>query len=411
MPRSVKTALAVLTDRVPRFFAPPSGRDGFCGFSSTLVEKQGVNLDRACIVISYTRTEWTYDMKRKLAVGWFDNESFVGSCADHVSRIKEVFFAWPGVTASRPMDDWTPARRSRIVSDLRWARENGIELDAIFNANCYGDIAISETLADHVTTMLKEMDADGLFPEHLTTTSPFIATVVRQRFPSVKIRFSINMDIDSEIALKYVDDLYDEFYAGRNDHRRLDYVRRMGAWAREHGKMMGIQANPGCLRNCPFHQFHNNLHGHNRMGQSAAGEKFGFSVFRCRTNFERGHYEDFLRAIWIRPEDLPLYEPHVGVVKLATRRHPNPARIVSAYATCSYDGDLAEIMDPCYTFPMIIDNQRLGASPLWPEVRDCREADNCTNCGKCSALLKSCARERSDTAAGMTTEFVRFFKG
>ena len=132
-----------------RFFAPPSGRDGFCGFSSTLVEKQGVNLDRASIVISFRRTKWRYDMKRKLAVGWFDNESFVGSCADHVSRIKEVFFAWPGVTASRPMDDWTPARRSRIVSDLRWARENGIELDAIFNANCYGDIAISETLADH----------------------------------------------------------------------------------------------------------------------------------------------------------------------------------------------------------------------------------------------------------------------
>ena len=154
-------------------------------------------------------------MKRKLAVGWFDNESFVGSCADHVSRIKEVFFAWPGVTASRPMDDWTPARRSQIVSDLRWARDNGIELDAIFNANCYGDIAISETLADHVTTMLKEMDADGLFPEHLTTTSPFIATVVRQRFPSVKIRFSINMDIDSEIALKYVDDLYDGRIAGQ----------------------------------------------------------------------------------------------------------------------------------------------------------------------------------------------------
>ena len=134
-------------------------------------------------------------------------------------------------------------------------------------------------------------------------------------------------------------------------------------------------------------------------------------VFRCRTNFERGNYEDFLRAIWIRPEDLPLYEPYVGVVKLATRRHPNPAKIVAAYATCSYDGDLAEILDPCYKFPMIIDNQRLGASPLWPEVRDCRDADNCTNCGKCSALLKTCARERSDGAAGMTTEFVRFFKG
>lgn len=349
---------------------------------------------------------------RKLAVGWFDSESFVGACEKHVSRIKEVFFAWPGVTASRPMDDWTPQRRARIVADLKWAREQGIELDTIFNANCYGDIALSETLADHVTGVLKEMDSNGLYPEHLTTTSPFIATVVRQRFPGLKIRFSINMDIASEIALKYVDELFDEFYAGRNDHRRVDYVAKLGAWAREHGKMMGIQANPGCLRNCPFHQFHNNLHGHNRMGQSAAGEKFGFSVFRCRTNFERGNYEDFLRAIWIRPEDLPLYEPHVGVVKLATRRHPNPGKIIAAYATRSYDGDLAEIMDPCFKFPMIIDNRRLGESPLWPEIRDCRDADNCRNCGKCTALLKACARERGDGVEDITKkEFVSFFKG
>ena len=34
---------------------------------------------------------------------------------------------------------------------------------------------------------------------------------------------------------------------------------------------------------------------------------------------------------------MPLYEPYVGVVKLATRRHPNPDKIIAAYATCSYD--------------------------------------------------------------------------
>lgn len=349
--------------------------------------------------------------KRTLAVGWFDGAPFVEICGRYVDRIKEVFFAWPGVLASRPMDDWTPDRRAQIIADLKWARANGIELDTIFNANCYGDIAVSETLADHVTAVLGEMESEGLFPDHLTTTSPFIATVVRHRFPSVKIRFSINMDIASEIALKYVDELYDSFYAGRNDHRSLDYVARMGAWAREHGKMMGMQVNSGCLRNCPFHQFHNNLHGHNRMGQSAAGEKFNFSIFRCRTNFERGNYEDFLRAIWIRPEDLPRYEQHVGVVKLATRRHPNPEGIIRAYATYSYDGDLAEIMDPCYRFPMIIDNRALGDSPLWPEVRDCKDADNCRNCGKCTALLKSCSRKRPDGPADMADSFVRFFKG
>ncbi|MGN0846749.1 MAG: hypothetical protein ACI4RA_05120 [Kiritimatiellia bacterium] len=349
--------------------------------------------------------------RRTLAVGWFDNAPFTGVCSKYVNRIKEVFFAWPGVTASRPMDDWTPERKARIVADLTWAREHGFELDTIFNSTCYGDLSLSEELADHVTEKLREMDRAGLFPDHLTTTSPFIATVVRQRFPGIRIRFSVNMDIASEIALGYVDELYDSFYAGRNEHRRLDYVRELGQWAREHGKMMGIYANSGCLRNCPFHLFHNNLHGHNRTRQSAVGEKFGFSVFRCRTNYERGNYEDFLRAIWIRPEDLPLYEPHVGVVKLATRRHPDPEAIIRAYATYSYDGDLAAIMDPFFRFPKAIDNTALGASPLWPKVRDCTRADNCAHCGACTALLQAVFRDHPEGGETLTRAFTGFFKG
>ena len=350
--------------------------------------------------------------RRTLAVGWFDNRPFVDSCEEFLPRIKEVFFAWPGVKASRPMDAWTPTRRKQLLNDLRWARAHGIELDAIFNANCYGDIAISETLADHVTEVLREMDALGLFPEHLTTTSPFIATVVRARFPSVKIRLSINMDIENEIALSYMGELYDAFYVGRNKHRQIDYVSRIAAWAHARGKTVGLQANVGCLRDCPFHQFHNNLHGHDRLGQSAAGEKFGFSVFRCKTNYARGRYEDFLRAIWIRPEDLPRYEKHVDVIKLATRRHPAPEKIIRAYATYDYAGDLAEIMDPCFTFPMAIENRALGASPLWPKVRDCPDAGHCRDCGACRALLKACSRPRADVEGDVTTHaFNQFFKG
>ena len=348
--------------------------------------------------------------KRLLAVGWFDNKPFAEICSNHLSRIKEIFFAWPGVVASRPMDDWTAARRAQIISDLKWARENGIELDAIFNANCYGDIAMTETLANHVTGVIREMDRENLFPEHLTTTSPFIATVVKKEFPAIKVRFSINMDISTQNALKYVDSLCDEFYAGRNAHRSLEYVKKMGAWAAEHGKMMGIQVNPGCLRNCPYHTFHNNLHGHNRIGQSEAAAKFNFSNFLCRDVYERGDYEEFLRAIWIRPEDLPMYEPYVGVVKLATRRHPHPEKIIAAYADCSYDGDIADIVDPCYKFPKIFDNKSFDKSSLWPEVRECKDADNCKGCGKCAALLKQVFKDR-DECLDFTTEFKRFFKG
>ena len=116
------------------------------------------------------------NVRRTLAVGWFDNAPFREICEKHISRIKEVFFAWPGVTASRPMAEWTPERKELFFEDIAWCRREGVELDAIFNANCYGDIAISKTLAEHVSQVLEEMDAKGLFPEHLTTTSPFRIT-------------------------------------------------------------------------------------------------------------------------------------------------------------------------------------------------------------------------------------------
>ena len=354
------------------------------------------------------------EVKKTLAVGHFYNAPFQEACQVHLNRIREVFFAWPGVLSCRPAPAFTPEVRAQLVGDLKWCRANGILLDTLFNCNCYGDLAVSPDLADFVSRMLGEMDAEGLFPDVVTTTSPFIATVLRQRFPSVKIRLSINMRIHGTVGCEPILELFDSFYASREHHRDLAWLARLGEWSRAHGKVLGMQANSGCLRQCPFQQFHDNLHGHNRMGQSKVGEQFGFSVFRCKTNYDRGNYEDFLRATWIRPEDLPLYEEHVEVVKLATRRHAHPVEVLNAYATYSYDGDLALLTDPSYPFPQAFDNAALGASSLWPQVRSCPDANDCRHCGRCTALLGDVFRPHGagePSGAHAASAFTRFYKG
>ena len=124
--------------------------------------------------------------------------------------------------------------------------------------------------------------------------------------------------------------------------------------------------------------------------------------------------EDFLRATWIRPEDLPLYEEHVDVVKLATRRHAHPVEVLNAYATYSYDGDLAMLMDPSYPFPGVFDNALFGASAHWPAVRGCAEANDCRHCGRCTKLLGEVFRPRTagePAGAHAATAFTRFYKG
>ena len=317
--------------------------------------------------------------RRTLAVGHFYNAPFQDACRPHLDRIREVFYAWPGVLSCRPAPEFTPEVRAQLVSDLKWCRANGILLDTLFNCNCYGDIAVSPELADFVSRMLGEMDAEGVFPDVVTTTSPFVATVLRQRFPSVKIRLSINMRIHGTVGCEPIMELFDSFYASREHHRDLAWLARLGEWSRAHGKILGMQVNSGCLRQCPFQTFHDNLHGP-----------------------------------WIRPEDLPRYEEHVDVVKLATRRHAHPVAVLNAYATYSYDGDLALLMDPSYPFPKSFDNAAFGASSLWPEVCACPDANDCRHCGRCTELLREVFRPRvagEPAGAHVASAFTHFYKG
>ena len=328
---------------------------------------------------------------RKLAVGHFLNADFKSVCAPYLHRIREIFFAWPGVLSCRPAPEFTPELKERMISDLKWARDNGLELDTLFNCNCYGDNSISHELADFVSRTLGEMDVQGLFPETVTTTSPFIAKIVRQRFPSVKIRWSVNQRVHGTVGFEYVLDDFDSFYVSRERHRDLTWLAKVADWARSHGKQLGMQANSGCLRQCPYQTFHDNLHGHGEVRQNALGQRdFGFTYFLCRRTYaEPGMSEEFLRGTWIRPDDLPLYERHVDFVKLATRRHPDPAAVVRAYAECAYVGDLAALMDPVFQFSPTYDNAVLGANAVeWAAVRDCPDANDCRHCGRCTALRR-----------------------
>lgn len=341
-------------------------------------------------------------MRKNLAVGYFFNAPFRETVSPHLARVSETFFAWPGVLSCRPAPVFTDEVRERLVDDLRWAKANGLALDTLFNANCYGDDAISPRLADFVMRVLDEMAAAGVPPDIVTTTSPFIARVLKKRAPGVRVRASINMRIHGTVGFEAVGDLFDEFYLSRERHRDLAYVRRVAEWAKANGKRIGMQLNSGCLRQCAFQTFHDNLHGHGdgrRPEDLATAEAYGFSFFLCRTRYARDKaYEDFLRATWIRPEDAHLFEPHVDVFKLAIRRHPHPAEVLAAYAAGSFDGNLLRLMDPDHSeafAPYVIDNKAFPAD--WAEsgiAANC--ANDCKHCGKCAAVLTRVMHPASD---------------
>ncbi len=305
----------------------------------------------------------------KFAVGYQlpepDEEPLVEVVRDHREHVAEVYFPWLDMPSGRsPMasaSGYTEEEaRERLTSDLAELRTMGVGLDLLMNASCYGAAAGSRELADHVRSVVGHLDETvGL--DAVTTMSPVIARIVKESFPSVDVRASINMRLGTVRAMEYVADLFDSYYVQREYNRDPARLAELRAWADDRSKKLCMLANSGCMAWCPVQTFHDNLVSH----ESEAGTlrpEFDASPAMCWDLLSRPENRvRFLQNTWVRPEDLRHYEGFFDVVKLATRQHANPRRVIASYVKGSYSGNLPDLLEPGHgpaLAPWVIDNSR-----------------------------------------------------
>ncbi len=338
-----------------------------------------------------------------LAAGYqhFEDGAPFGDMVLAHPAVKEVYFPWPEEPSGRPVLGYEEQSdpetlRAALFYDLKRLRAAGIALDLLLNANCYGAKAMSDALARHVRGILETLGENGLLPEIVTTASPFVAHVVKEVAPSVDVRASVNMRLTTIQAMAYLTDLFDSFYIGRDVQRNLDTVREFRAWCDANGKKLCLLANSGCLRNCPWQTYHDNLVAH---AAEAIGEKRakGWTPHLCWTLYKkRERLPEILKATWIRPEDLSRYEGLIDTVKLATRQHANPAMVMGAYERGSFDGNLLDLFEPGFApafFPTFIDNTAFPDD--WFE-RSSHCVRACTECGYCEQVFQQVGRSFCD---------------
>lgn len=77
-----------------------------------------------------------------------------------------------------------------------------------------------------------------------------------------------------------------------------------------------------------------------------------------------------------------------------TRRHRFPVKVLDAYATYSYDGNLLDLMDPVHSdlfAPRIVDNKAFPHD-FAETVGACPHANDCRHCGRCAEVLAKVLR-------------------
>lgn len=307
---------------------------------------------------------------------------------DYQEHISSVYFSAPGHSSARSVVE--KEAQEEMLEELRYIRNLGVSLTLLYNANCYGDGAVSSDFQKEILETVGSMvDAVGI--TDVTTTSPFVAKVVKKEFPEIKICASVNMWIGTEQAMKYLGDHFDGYYLQRELNRDFRRIKQLSDWCKQNGKQLRLLANSGCLYTCPFHTFHDNLVAHEK-GASQLDNAMSSRPSPCWDMMHRLSEEEaaatFLQESWIRPQDIAQYEPYFEEVKLATRMHSNPRRVVGAYVRGKFSGNMFDLTEPSYSrrFHWHVLDATKFPTDWFERTSNCSR--NCDSCGYCQKVAQ-----------------------
>lgn len=293
------------------------------------------------------------------------SESFLECIKENRQHIYEVYFSWGdipnGRTSQLENDFYSPWEMQDLQRRaLKELSTEGIALNLLFNANCYGKDSQSRAFFNKVG-MIIDYVAEHYGLQSVTTTSPLIAKFVHQNFENIEVRASVNMEIGTVQGMEYLAEYFDSFYMKRELNRDFEAIKELHKWCVEHEKKMYLLANSGCLNHCSAHNFHDNLVAHEAeiAQMDNAYEFHGI----CKEYLkDENHYRALIEDTnFICPEDMHLYEPYFEAAKLATRVHRNPELVLNSYVREKYSGNILELLEPAHNiYPYVVEN----GSPL-----------------------------------------------
>ncbi|MFQ5851876.1 MAG: U32 family peptidase [Candidatus Binatia bacterium] len=234
--------------------------------------------------------------------------------------------------------------RESAAEHIRQAHRLGLKFNYLLNTSCLGN---REYTGNFHRLMLKYIEwVAEQNPDMVTVTLPFLAQIIKNQFPSLKISVSKYANVDSLQKAKFWEELGADEITIPDDSLNRDF--KMLRLMRENLRC-GIQVftNLACLSGCPFAQHHANLTSHGaQRHEEAGGVYLEYCLAKCK-NIRVRRPVEIIKSGWIRPEDLHHYE-ELGITKfkLVDRSLTSSGLLkrVKAYSERKYAGNLADII-------------------------------------------------------------------
>jgi collagenase-like PrtC family protease len=298
--------------------------------------------------------------------------------------------------------DWLPdTSRHGLERYVEEAAARGMPFYYALNVACLGNREFSAEGQRWLVEQLGWLSDAGV--EGVVLANPYLIAFARARFPRLRVAVSTAAAIDSvDKACFYEDRGADLLYLPEYVNRDLRLLREI---RRRVGCRLALLANVGCLLHCPIRGYHVSVVSHSGDSHEL-GTFVDYPLMQC-TRMKAGDPAQLLKAPWIRPEDLGLYEElGYDAFKLAGREM-DPAwieRAARAYTARRWDGELNDLvlgfdhLEPFGTIPLRIPNRALdGFAEYFRRKHDCRQG--CRDCRYCDDWAERAIRERSGADA------------
>lgn len=296
-----------------------------------------------------------------------ENGYFLNSIMQYKDKIEEIYFAMPDIANGRG-NSWMKTLNFkeaifRQEDELTLLKGMGFKMNLLLNAMCYGENSLSRVFFNKLGDSI-DYATQVFGVSSVTTTSPIIAKFIKNNFSDVTVRASVNMEIGSIEGMEYIAENFDGFYMKRELNRNFAKIEELQNWCNNNQKQLFMLANSGCLNNCSAHAFHDNLVSHENDIMKMDNAYAFDGVCKKFLSKEENKLKFLDYTNFIRPEDLHHYEKYFKCVKLATRVHDAPDRIIRAYCGGKWSGSLPELLEPNHSgaiSPYIIDNSKVNS--------------------------------------------------
>lgn len=283
-------------------------------------------------------------MKLSISSQWDD--SFLYQSAGH--HVHEVYCSlrMGAIGSARPAACLPDSTKEQAIRHIELAHSLGMEFNYILNAPCLGNYEYSAEGRRRLYDTLAWINDAGC--DTVTIAIPYLIEIVKRQFPNLKVKVSEIANVSTAQRASFfanmgIDAITIEIVCNRN-FKTLESIKKVLGENIE----IEVVVNAGCLFQCPYHDYHNNIVCHSSQDHnSLQGFYLDYCMMRCIPR-KLLFPEEIIKACWIRPEDLHHYEA-IGIERFKISNRVGPlslgAKCLEAYTRRSCE-DLAELLSP-----------------------------------------------------------------